>query len=98
MPDTVTYTNPDAPSVSRKLSLVSMVLALVALTFALFQRAVGNASTWTAVALPLLLVLNASVMFFGVAKKSPRATKVYWLISSAFAIVVLVSLFSRLVR
>jgi len=98
MPDIVTHSNPTLSAAGRKLSLVSLTLALIALVFALFQRASGNAVTWTAVAIPLLLAVNASVMVLGLGNKYPRATRAYWLCSCAFAILVLVSLFSRVVR
>jgi hypothetical protein len=98
MPDIVTRTSPTLSSAGRKLSLGALILALIALAFALFQRAYGNAVSWTAVAVPLLLTVNAGVLLLGLGNRYPRATKGYWLCSCAFAILMIVTVFSRVVR
>jgi uncharacterized membrane protein len=91
-------TSPTLSTAGRRLAAVSVILALMALFAALFLRASGEGGNWTAVAIPLLLVLNAIVMSFGAKEKHPRATRVYWLTSCAFALFVIFSLLSRLGR
>src|ERR1700731_3328414 len=98
MPDIITRPNPTLSATFRKLSLISLILALFALAAALLQPVFGKTVTWTAVAIPTLLVVNASVMFLGLGNSHPRATKVYWFCSMGFAILVLVSMYSRAVR
>jgi hypothetical protein len=98
MEDIVTHTNPTLPSTGRKLSLGALILALIALGLAVFQLAYGNAVNWTAVAIPLLLAVNAGVLFLGLGHQYPRATKAYWVCSCASAILVIVTMVSRVVR
>ncbi len=98
MPDTLMHTSPNPAATGHKLSLVALALALIALSVALFRIAAGSAVLWTAVALPLLVAANSTVMALRVGTKYPRAVKTYWVFSCGAALLLLVYLLARLAR